>query len=113
MTFLSFLYHESYYEIVASLKNLDTDCTNLMIYALSNSKKHFLNLLLKNQNVSIESLGRRSILFLDTFYKEYFNIDSLDAKGLEKLLKINRTNLNLELLEKGRMYTLNEIALAP
>ena len=111
MTFLSFLYHESYYEIVASLKNLDTDCTNLMIYALSNSKKHFLSLLLKNQNVSIESLGRRSILFLDTFYKEYFNIDSLDAKGLEKLLKINRTNLNLELLEKGRMYTLNEIAL--
>lgn len=111
MTFLSFLYHESYYEIVASLKNLDTNCTNLIIYALSNSKNHFLNLLLKNQNISIESLGRRSILFSDTFYKEYFNIDSLDAKGLEKLLKINRTSINFELLEKNRIYTLNEIVL--
>ena len=111
MTFLSFLYHESYYNIVASLKNLDTDCTNLMIYALSNSKKHFLSLLLENKDISIESLGRRSVLFLDTFYKEYFNIDSLDAKGLEKILKINRTSINLNLLEKDRMYTLNEIAL--
>lgn len=111
MTFLSFLYHESYYDIVSQLNNLDTGCTNLMIYALSNSKHHFLSLLLENKNVSIESLGRRSVLFSETFYKEYFNIDSLDAKGLERLLKVNKNNVNLELLEKGRSYTLNEITL--
>ena len=31
ITFLSFLYHESYYEIVTGLNNLSTDCFNLVV----------------------------------------------------------------------------------
>lgn len=111
ITFLSFLYHESYYEIITGLNNLSTACFNLVVYALSNKKHRFLSLLLNNKDISIESIGNSSILFVPQFYKEHFNIDSLDGTGLEKLLKTGRITIYLDLLEPNRIYTLNEILL--
>lgn len=111
MTFLSFLYKEMYYEIIVTLDNLSKGCTDLIVYALSHNKHRFLSLLLSNKNVSIESMGKNSVLFAKEFYQKHFNIDSLDEKALAKILQVHKNSVNMKLLEEDRIYTLNEILL--
>lgn len=111
ITFLSFLYKDMYYEIIVTLDNLGKECTDLIAYALSYNKHRFLSLLLNNKEFSIESIGKQSILFKEEFYTKHFNIDSLDEKGLAKILQISKHSVRLDLLEADRIYTLNEIVL--
>lgn len=111
MTFLSFLYKEMYYEIIVTLDNLSKDCTDLIVYALSHNKHRFLSLLLNNKNISIESMGKHSILFAKEFYQKHFNIDSLDEKSLAEILQVSKNSIHIGLLEEDRIYTLNEILL--
>ena len=111
MTFLSFLYKERYYDIILGLNNVSTACSDLIIYSLVNNKKRFLELLLMNSNISIENIGKYSILFCKDFYQKYFNLDSLDEKVFAKLLNILEKDIKIDKLETNRVYTLNEILL--
>lgn len=80
---------------------------NLLIYAISNNKKGFINLIEKYCEDFLK-IPDDSILFDEYFYKKYININDLNVKNLKELKSMHHKNNHMcELNERN--YTFNEI----
>ena len=88
------------------LEQIETNKEELIINAIRNNKKRFLNLIEEHQEEFL-SIPYSSILYEKEFYMEYFNINSLNIKNLKDLQFMNKRNY-IETLQKGN-YTFNEI----
>ena len=82
---------------------------NILIYAVQNRKKHFLDLVDRNSETFL-SLARYSLLFVKEF-REHCNLNSLSVKDLEKCNAVSDEFVHFDLLESGRQYTFGEMYL--
>lgn len=91
------------------LENISERKEKLLIYAISNKKKRFLQLLEENSNDFL-SIDDNSILFNEKFYKKYININTLTQKNIIDLKSIISFRTNIYYLEPNN-YTFEEIKL--
>ena len=99
------------------LTSLNTAEEDVIVYALSAGKKAFIRLIEQNTEAFL-SLPYNTLLFNKDFFKNYINLNSLNAKNLKGLMCImdgekhsygeNDTKLQLGWLEK-REHTFEEI----
>lgn len=81
----------------------------ILIYAVQNRKKHFLDLVDQNSEIFL-SLGQYSLIFEDGFC-EHCNLNSLSGKDLKMCGAYTSGSAHFGLLEKGQEYTFTEMYL--
>jgi len=104
-SYINFIYGDIIKEL--ELKMVDGSKENILIYAIVNNKRNFLNLIQDNQQLFFE-LSYNSLLFEEDFYIKYFNINSLTKKDLEQFKTMTKSKSNIYLLKEGK-YTFKEI----
>lgn len=81
----------------------------LLIYAISNNKRRFLQLIQENIQEFL-SISQDSILYYKVFYEKYVNLNILTLKNLVELSKMSNYNISINLLNNNN-YTFQEIKL--
>lgn len=91
-----------------ALDSLDIKKENLLIYAITHKKRHFLSLVEGNQEI-FQALPQRSILLDERFYRNYVNLNSLNQKNLSDCMTLETiSNWKSTYMEK-EAYTFEEI----
>lgn len=81
----------------------------MLIYAISNNKKHFLQLIDEHSNEFL-AIDSDSLLFNENFYSKYINLNTLTSKNLQTISSIKDSNTKIDYLENN-IYTFEEIKL--
>ena len=81
----------------------------ILIYAISNNKKRFIQLIQENSQEFL-CISESSLLFETDFYEKYVNLNTLTLKNLQSLQIMETYNNHLSYLN-GKNYTFEEIAL--
>lgn len=79
----------------------------LLIYAISNNKKRFLQLIQEYPQEFLD-IGERSVLYYQDFYERYVNLNTLTLKNLITLKTMCGYSMRIDLL-KDNNYTFEEI----
>jgi len=91
------------------LESITTRREELIIYAISNNKNSFLNLIEKNMNEFL-SIPTSSILYREEFYSKFINLNELSLKNLIKLQTMYFYDF-IKIFElKEQRYTFEEIS---
>lgn len=90
------------------LSDVDRVQDDILMYAISQRKKHFIQMADENVEVFME-LPDNSLLFCDEFYKEHFNINELTPKGLASFAEMPSRKRSSFGFAAGRQYTFPEI----
>ena len=93
-----------------SLYGLTEGQQNLLIYAITHNKKHFIRLVDEHTDQFLR-LSRWSILFHEPLYRDHFNLNELTAKDLEDCGWMTTKGLPKSLLVNDRQYTFAELKL--
>lgn len=104
--YVNVLYGEKFKEI--SLADTRPYQEDILIYAIVNSKKHFIRLLDDNAEMFLNLPGN-SVLFQEKLYREHFNLNELTGKDLEDCAWMVQQKLKTESLAPGRCYTFPEL----
>lgn len=91
------------------LEYVDGVRETLLIYAISNNKKRFLQLIQENSQEFL-SISQSSILYNKDFYDRYVNLNTLTLKNLQDLRNMENYHSNIKLLYNNN-YTFEEIKL--
>lgn len=91
------------------LEYIDEARETLLIYAISNNKKRFLQLIQENSQEFL-SISQSSILYNEDFYNRYVNLNTLTLKNLQDLKDMQNNRSNMKLLYNNS-YTFEEIKL--
>jgi hypothetical protein len=81
---------------------------DVLIYAITQKKNGFIRLIEENQD-SFNCVGSESILFNRAFFAQHFNLNSLSTKDLRDCVTMTVKKILFDELERGRIYTFNEI----
>lgn len=93
-----------------SLEGLTGYQEDLLIYAITHGKKHFIRLVDEHADQFL-GLSRWSILFHEPLYRDQFNLNELTAKDLDDCGRMVAKKLPEALLTDGRRYTFPELKL--
>lgn len=93
--------------------NIDLSAVNdcqedILIYAITHDKKHFIRLVDENAELFL-CLPGTSALFQESLYRAHLNINELSKAGLVALARMDRRQLNVKMLAPGRKYTFPEL----
>lgn len=91
------------------LEDIYGEKEKILIYAISNNKKRFLQLIQENTQEFL-SISQNSILFYEDFYQKYVNLNTLTLKNLTDLKSMCGHNMRINLLNDN-IYTFEEIKL--
>lgn len=91
------------------LEYVDGARETLLIYAISNNKRRFLQLIQENSQEFL-SISQSSILYDEDFYDRYVNLNTLTLKNLQDLRTMQNYRSNINLLYNNN-YTFEEIKL--
>ncbi len=83
---------------------------NILIYAITHKKKHFIRLIDKCADVFL-SLPHNSLLFQEELYERHFNLNELTEKTLEDFKWMAADQLDMDALSPERLYTFPELKL--
>lgn len=104
--YINFIYGNKLKKI--SLENISGNREEIIIYAIKENKKSFLNLIENNKDDFI-AIPSNSILYYGNFYTKYINLNELTLKHLKKLA-LMECNVFLEIDNlKEQKYTFEEI----
>lgn len=95
------------------LRNIDLSAVNdcqedILIYAITHNKKHFIRLVDENAELFLFLPGT-SALFNEPLYREHLNLNELSKDDLKALARMDQRRLNVKLLDPGRRYTFPEL----
>ena len=93
-----------------SLHGLSECQQDLLLYAITRDKKHFIRLIDEHTDQFL-SLSRWSILFHEPLYREHFNLNELTAKDLNDCGWMTTKGLPKSLLAGDHQYTFAELKL--
>lgn len=93
-----------------SLYGLTEFQANLLIYAITHDKKHFIRLVDEHSDQFL-GLSRWSILFYGPLYRDHFNLNELVVKDLKDCGWMTTKGLPKSLLAGNRQYTFAELKL--
>lgn len=91
------------------LEDIYGEKEKILIYAISNNKKRFLQLIQENTQEFL-SISQSSVLLYEDFYKRYVNLNTLTLKNLTDLKSMCNHNMRISLLNDN-IYTFEEIKL--
>lgn len=81
---------------------------NILIYAITRNKKHFIRLVDEHPEVFLR-LPRSSMLFQESLYQEHFNLNELTEKTLSECAGMAQGRLPAEKLSPGYQYSFPEL----
>ena len=93
-----------------SLKGLTHCQETILLYAITHEKKHFIRLVDENAEQFL-GLSIRSVLFYETLYRGYLNLNELTKKDLDDCVWMVKSELPETLLTGNRQYTFPELKL--
>lgn len=93
-----------------SLAGLAPYQENLLTYAITHNKKHFIRLVDEDKE-KLLGLSRYSILFDEDLYRVHFNLNELTARDLDDCGRMVLTKSHKLPLAVGRRYTFPELKL--
>ena len=104
-SYINFIYGSKMKNI--PFQELNKTQEGLIVYAIKNNKKSFLNLIENNSELFLKMSGN-SLLFQTNFYQTYVNINELNTKDLQDLYSMICFNNKISYL-KEQIYTFNEL----
>ena len=106
VSYVNLLYGKRLKEI--DLKNLPSFQENLLIYAITHKKKHFIHLVDENAETFLD-VPHYSLLYADNMYAAHMNLNELSQKDLKDLVWMRGIRLDPDLLMPHRQYTFVEL----
>ena len=107
MSYVNTLYQNPLSKI--SLSSLSVEKSELLLYAITQKKKAFLNLINEEPELFYD-LPNASMLLKKEMYQEYINLNTLNRKNLKDSADLILSNDRFELLAK-REHTFEELKL--
>jgi len=101
--YIAFLYHIDFPELHLRRKE-----ENLLIYAISHKKKHFLSLVKKNLSI-FEVIPSNSILFQTEFYTKLVNLNTLNERNLKECTELAFCSQDVIKILIDKEYTFDEV----
>lgn len=101
---------EVYQHFIREEKYLEVSKERLIIYAIKYRKRHFLKLYEEHTELFL-GLPYDSILFQETFYSDFVNLNTLNLQNLKDCAKIRRKSVIRKEDMKQKEYTFAEVKL--
>lgn len=107
-SYLNFLYGDFLSEM--NLERLEGKKQNLLIYAITHRKKHFLSVVKENISAFMR-LSRFSLLLDEDVYTTYLNLNTLNGRNLQEAYDLERLSDNIKAHLTQNDYTFAELKL--